>query len=112
MRPPKSRHSDARNSHIASLVLEMPVLVSCSMCATGASASASSTLSWAVTVSANGLDLLVGLGVASEVSVIVLDRAGAGVGRVAARAVVVVGAVDGVGVVGRLERPAVDAGAR
>src|SRR6478752_2057016 len=30
MRPPKRRHSDPRNVHIASFSLEMPVVVTCS----------------------------------------------------------------------------------
>ena len=29
IRPPKSRHSEPRNSHIASLLLEMPVVAAC-----------------------------------------------------------------------------------
>ena len=63
MSPPNSRHSEARNSHIASLVFEMPVFVSAAMWACGAAASWSATA-----MSANGLASRSSSGTAASVS--------------------------------------------
>src|SRR3954452_24261984 len=97
MRPPNSRHSEARKIHIANLVFEMPVLVSCSMWAWDAAASWSTTA-----VSANGLDLLVILSGACSGRIDVGGRPPAGVG-------LGVAPVPAAGGVRRLEGPAVDA---
>src|SRR3954468_17460706 len=98
MRPPNSRHSDPRNSHIANLVLEMPGFVSWS--AWPISAASASLMA----VSANGLDLsrlgrAFGVGAFGHV----------GVGRrLPGRVGVVVLAVVASRRVGWLEHPAVD----
>src|SRR4051812_22097074 len=90
MRPPNSRHSDARNSHMPSLVLEMPVLVAYPwppwttsgsgavttawwMSGAGDTSSGTSAAGVEVSVLANGGHLLLGIGRG-------IDRAG---GRVA-----------------------------
>src|SRR5690349_24476221 len=75
MRPPKRRHSDARNSHMPSLVLEMPVLVAnpwppCTTSGSGAGMTSavagigmSSGSAVGVSVLANGGHLFLGIGV-------------------------------------------------
>src|SRR6478609_8830715 len=59
MRPPNSRHSEPRNSHIANLLLDSPVVVwctgPCGMC--GASGAMPP---WGMVASANGGELLRG----------------------------------------------------
>src|SRR6478735_7866877 len=99
MRPPKRRHSDPRNTHIASFSLEMPVVVTCSW-----SGPTSSSLR-AAARSVNERGLLGRGGVAARFigGLIVVGR-----DLVAARVVigVVVVGVAGVGIGGGLHHPA------
>src|SRR3954452_23103132 len=102
MRPPKRRHSDPRNTHMASFSLEMPVVVTWSW-----SDPTSSSLR-AAARSVNERGLLGRGGIAARV----IGLTAVGIGFAAARVVVgvVVVGVPGVGIGGGLHHPAVDPG--
>src|SRR4051812_39266631 len=79
MRPPNSRHSEPRKSHMASLVLEMPVLVAKPAPPWTTSGSGAVMMpSASCTALANGSDLLVRLTGLPGVRVVVLGMIGTG----------------------------------
>src|SRR5690242_4961585 len=96
MRPPKRRHSDPRNSHMASLVFEIPVLVSNPWPPWTTSGSGAVTLAKGSHLLVDIVDLL---GVGDVVVAVALGPTAGG--DVVQR---------GVGIVGVLGDPAVQAG--
>src|SRR4051812_11864556 len=107
MSPPKSRHSEPRNTHMPSFSFEMPVVVTWpSACC--AARCASTACNWSIgsmVVSVNERSLLVGDGLAAIVAI------GRGIlARMVATGVVVVAGVRGFVVDRRLHDPAVDRG--